>query len=43
MAAPLLEFSEAPRLQSGDDVLGFVAGERLGADEPCALENKKKD
>ena len=40
---PVLELAEAPRLKTGDDVLGFVIGERLGTDEPGALQDEDQD
>jgi len=39
---PLLEFSKAPRLKSGNDVFRFVVCKRLGSDEPGALQNENK-
>ncbi len=37
LVVPVLEFSEAPCLEPGDQMLRLVVGKRLGADKPCAL------
>src|ERR1019366_8907362 len=42
MAGPSLKFPESPGLESGDQVFGLVVGERLGTDEPGALQHKKQ-
>ena len=39
----MLELSESPRLKSRHQMLGLIVGERLGADEPGALQNENQD
>jgi hypothetical protein len=40
---PLLELSEAPRLETGDNMLGLVVGERLRAYKPRTLGNVQNE
>ena len=43
MVVPAFEFPRPPRLGSGDNVRGFVIGERLGVDEPERLNREQHE
>jgi hypothetical protein len=43
MLVPTLELAKPPGIEPGDDVIGFIHGERLRANKPGALQHVKQD